>query len=317
MGGISANYGTNFIMDEAPAMAVVEADEFDRSFLSLYAHTAIITNMDADHLDIYGNKDALETSFNMFALQTKKKGNVLLKKGLELKESPFAKVYTYGLTSDADFYAKDIEIKAGSYHFTLVTPEEELEELTFPYPGRHNLENAVAASAAAWLNGVSNQQNKKGLATFKGVQRRFETVLKDKKVVFIDDYAHHPTELNACFSALRELYPTKKITAVFQPHLFSRTKDFMADFAASLSQVDQLALLEIYPARELPMEGVTSSALLELITLPNKKLVAFDGLVEYIKSLDTEVVVTVGAGDISNLVKPLKEMLLEKYAIKA
>ena len=317
LGGVSANYNTNFIMDEAPAMAVVEADEFDRSFLSLYPHTAIITNMDADHLDIYGNKDALEVSFNMFALQTKKKGNILLKKGLALKEEPFAKVYSYGLTKDADFYADDIEIEDGSYHFTLVTPEEKLEDLVFPYPGRHNLENAVAASAAAWLNGVSNQQNKKGLATFKGVNRRFESILKEKKIVFVDDYAHHPTELDACFSALRELYPLKKITAVFQPHLFSRTRDFMAQFAASLSKVDAIVLLDIYPARELPMEGITSSVLLEQITLKDKALVPFDALVQYIETLETEVLVTVGAGDISNLVQPLKEMLIKKYSIKA
>jgi UDP-N-acetylmuramate--alanine ligase len=309
LGGISTNYNTNFIFDESSNNSVVEADEYDRSFLQLHPDLAIITSTDADHLDIYNKHENLLESFNLFASQIKPNGNFIVKKNLNI-ESNTTNRYTYSATEVADFYAENITIKEENYYFDLVAPNRKIENIHLGIPGMHNVENAVAASAAAIIYGIKDGDLKSALASFMGVKRRFEYILKNKKIIFIDDYAHHPTELLACISSVKQLYPLKKITGVFQPHLFTRTRDFLDQFAESLSLLDQLILLEIYPARELPIEGVNSTKLLERVTNPNKKLLTKEQLINEISYLNPEVLLTLGAGDIDQLIQPLKQIFL-------
>jgi len=300
LGGISENYKSNLILG-GDEISVVEADEFDRSFLKLSPNIACITSMDADHLDIYGEKAELEKSFMDFA--DKVSQTLIIRKGLPLKG------LTYGIEENADYDAKNLKVEEGAYIFDVKTPTEIIENIKINLPGKHNVLNAVAALAMAHIFGVSLQVIAEALLTFKGIERRFSYKIKTENLVLIDDYAHHPTEINAVVDSVREMYPTKKIAGIFQPHLYSRTRDFIDDFAASLSRFDQLILLDIYPARELPVEGVTSAWLLDKITIEEKQISSKKNLVKNVLSLDSQVIVMIGAGDIGELVEVIKNAL--------
>ena len=299
LGGIVENYHSNLI-GSGKTVTVVEADEFDRSFLHLYPNIACVTSMDADHLDIYGDKAEIEDSFREFADKVQDKTKMFVPKGLDLEG------LTIAINDEANFKAYNIRIKNSSYVFDVQTPSETIQNIAFGLPGHHNLLNALMALAMAKTYGTSTEAIVKALASFKGVQRRFSYQIKSDKLVYIDDYAHHPTEINAVHQAVRELYPNQKVLAIFQPHLFSRTKDFAEDFAKSLSQFDEVLLLEIYPARELPMEGITSAWLLGKMENKNKKLVSKAQLIGTILESDAMVIVTIGAGDIGELVPSIK-----------
>jgi UDP-N-acetylmuramate--alanine ligase len=302
LGGVSEDFGSNFLM-EGTSITVVEADEFDRSFLWLHPEVACITSMDADHLDIYGSGEALEASFNAFARRVRPEGKLLICNGLP------SEGITYGIEDDSDFCIRNVRIDAGCYQFDIVTPEATYPGVRFHKPGRHNLLNALAAFAMA-LQVTDNAANLvKGLGTFKGVQRRFSYRLASEDLIYIDDYAHHPTEIDAVYQAIREMHPGKKILAVFQPHLYSRTRDFGPEFARSLSRFDEVWLMDIYPAREEPLEGIDSQWLLSLMDTPNKKWVSADQLIENIKEASPEVLVTMGAGDIGLQAQPIQNAL--------
>lgn len=304
LGGIVENYNSNLI-GSGKTVTVVEADEFDRSFLHLHPNLSCITSMDADHLDIYGDAAAIEATFREFAKKVPAK-DLFVVKGLPLEGN------TVAVTVGADYIAQNIRIENGFYVFDVKTPSETIENIKFGLPGHHNLTNALLALAMAKSYGVENEKISNALASFKGVRRRFSFQIREEKLVYIDDYAHHPTEINAVHQAVRELYPNKKIVAAFQPHLFSRTKDFIDGFAQSLSQFDEIVLLEIYPARELPMEGVNSAWLLGKIENSKKQLLTKNELMDYFKNSDAEVFVTIGAGDIGEMVKDIKKLLNEK-----
>lgn len=300
LGGISENYNSNLIIN-GTEVTVVEADEFDRSFLTLSPDLACITSMDADHLDIYGDATELTKTFKAFSECIKPDGKLFVKNGLPLKG------ITYGVDDDADYSAKNIRIINGSYVFDVQTPNGLYKDFQFNLPGRHNLSNAIIALAMAADYGCPYDQLAKGLASYKGVKRRFTYQIKTDDFVFIDDYAHHPEEINAVHQAVREMYPDRKVLAIFQPHLYSRTRDFVDGFAKSLSKFDEVLLLDIYPARELPIEGVTSEWLLEKIENSNKNLISKSAIVDAIKASNANVVLTIGAGDIGVEVKHIKE----------
>ncbi len=302
LGGVTENYNSNLILG-GRQISVVEADEFDRSFLTLNPNLACITSMDADHLDIYGDEKSLKESFEDFAKKIKPGGKLFVKNGLPLKG------ITYGIEDESDYAAQNVKIEDGGYVFDLKTPKTILKNLCFYLPGRHNLSNAVIALAMAIEQGCNGGELVKAIATYKGVKRRFTYHIKTKNLVFIDDYAHHPKEINAVYQAVREMYPGKKVLAVFQPHLYSRTRDFIAEFGASLSQFDEVMLLDIYPARETPILGVTSTWLMSHINNVNKQLVTKDSLIGEIKSSNADVVLTIGAGDIGQEVQKIKKEL--------
>jgi len=305
IGGIVENYNSNLIGD-GKTVTVVEADEFDRSFLHLHPNIACITSMDADHLDIYGTSDAIEASFLEFADKVEDKNNLFI-----TKELPLAGI-TVAVNEDAVYSAFNVRIEDGSYVFDIKTPKGILVDFRFGLPGRHNLMNALMAIAMADIYGTPTEAIAVALASFKGVKRRFSYQIKRENLVYIDDYAHHPTEIDAVFQAVNELYPHKKVLAVFQPHLFSRTRDFGDDFAKSLSNFDEVLLLDIYPARELPIEGITSQWLFDKIDNKHKEMVSKEGLINTILKSDAQVIVTIGAGDIGELVVSIKEALNEK-----
>lgn len=319
LGGIVENYNSNLI-GSGKTVTVVEADEFDRSFLHLHPNIACITSMDADHLDIYGDTASIEASFVEFAGKVEDKNNLFIVKDLPLEgivvevESPEddASGFVPPLGARGLFKAFNVRIENSAYVFDVQTPTETIKDLRFNLPGKHNLTNALIALAMANTYGTPTDNIAKALSSFKGVKRRFSYQIKEENLVYIDDYAHHPTEINAVNQAVRELYPNEKVLAIFQPHLFSRTKDFIDGFAESLSQFDEVILLDIYPARELPIEGVNSNWLLEKITNNNKKLVSKSELISVILVSDAKVIVTIGAGDIGELVKPIKQALNEK-----
>ena len=302
LGGIAENYDSN-IISNGSKYTVAEADEFDRSFLRLSPKLAIITSDDADHLDIYGERDEVKKSFQEF-------GNIVEEKLFVHKGLPFDNALTYGVDLDADYNAYNVRIIDGHYVFDVKTPNGILTNIGILLPGHHNMENAVAALAVADYMGVSHEKIKEALSTFIGVKRRFNRFEINGKI-YIDDYAHHPTELNAAIRSVRELYPGKKVLGVFQPHLFTRTRDFVDEFAQSLSQLDSLILLDIYPARELPIEGVTSNWLLEKVDLNEKIVSSLEDCMENIKKQDFDVLLTVGAGNIDTIVKPIKKWLGE------
>ena len=302
LGGVSEDFNSNFVL-EGTEYSVVEADEFDRSFLRLSPTVACITSMDADHLDIYGTHEELQQSFRDFAGKLKPGGKLFVRKGLPMEG------ITFGIEDGSDFCIENIDVEQGTYIFDLVTPSEMLKQVRFGKPGRHNLLNGLAAFAMASETGCDTKRLAEALGTFKGVQRRFSYQIKEKDFVFIDDYAHHPAEINAVHQAIREMHPGEKVTVIFQPHLFSRTKDFADDFARSLSQFDEIILLEIYPAREEPMEGITSAWLLGKINNPNKKLVAKAELIKEVSNCKTGVLVALGAGDIGLEVPKMKKEL--------
>ncbi|MDV6169137.1 UDP-N-acetylmuramate--L-alanine ligase [Flavobacterium sp. DG1-102-2] len=304
LGGIVENYNSNLI-GSGKTITVVEADEFDRSFLHLHPDMACITSMDADHLDIYGDTAAIEATFREFADKVSDKNHLFVTNGLPLEG------ITVGV-NEGQFSAVNIRIENGWYLFDVVTPYETITDVKFALPGHHNLTNALLAFAMARTYGVESNDIKRALASFKGVKRRFSYQIKKQGLVYIDDYAHHPTEINAVYQAVTELYPKEKVLAVFQPHLFSRTRDFADGFAKSLSAFENIVLLDIYPARELPMEGITSKWLLDKIENPNKKLVSKTDLLSLLKLTDATVIVTIGAGDIGEMVPQIKTILDEK-----
>ncbi|PIF61863.1 UDP-N-acetylmuramate--L-alanine ligase [Flavobacterium sp. 11] len=304
IGGIVENYNSNLI-GSGKTVTVVEADEFDRSFLHLHPNIACITSMDADHLDIYGTSEAIEESFLEFASKIEDKSNLFI-----TKELPIEGV-TCAVNEDAVFKAFNVRIGNGSYVFDVQTPTEVIKDLHFGLPGRHNLMNALMAIAMAKLFGTPTDAIAKAIMSFKGIKRRFSYQIKTEAKVYIDDYAHHPTEINAVHQAVRELYPNQKVLAVFQPHLFSRTRDFADDFAKSLSAFDDIILLDIYPARELPMEGINSQWLMDKMINSHKKIVVKDDLIATILASDAPIIVTIGAGDIGELVPSIKKAINE------
>jgi UDP-N-acetylmuramate--alanine ligase len=304
VGGIVENYNSNLI-GNGKTVTVVEADEFDRSFLHLHPDIACVTSMDADHLDIYGDKSSIEASFIEFAEKVKDKTKLFITTELPLHGISCA------INEEADFSAFNIRIVKSQYVFDVKTPAETIQNLEFGLPGKHNLMNALMALAMAKIYGLPTADIANALRSFKGIKRRFSYQIKTEKLVYIDDYAHHPTEINAVHQAVRELYPNQKVLAVFQPHLFSRTKDFADDFAKSLSDFDEIVLLDIYPARELPMEGITSDWLLSKIENNAKKLIKKQELIPTILASKSTVFVTIGAGDIGEMVTSIKNALNE------
>ena len=305
LGGIVENYNSNLI-GTGKTITVVEADEFDRSFLHLYPNIACVTSMDADHLDIYGDSAAIEASFLEFANKITDKSKLFITKDLDLEG------VTVAVNENADYKAFNVRIENGNYVFNVQTPTEVISDLQFGLPGKHNLTNALMALAMAKTFGTSNDAIAAALKSFKGIKRRFSYQIKESNIVYIDDYAHHPTEIDAVFQALSELYPSQKVLAIFQPHLFSRTKDFGDGFAESLSKFDEVLLLDIYPARELPIEGITSGWLLDKMTNNDKKVVSKKDLITEILKSDAKIIVTIGAGDIGELVPSIKQALQNK-----
>ncbi|MFS4469637.1 UDP-N-acetylmuramate--L-alanine ligase [Maribacter sp. 2210JD10-5] len=302
LGGISEDFNSNLLL-EGTEYSVVEADEFDRSFLRLSPNVACITSMDADHLDIYGDKRALENSFREFTERLKPGGTLFVRNGLPLKG------VTYGIEDDSDYCIRNIKIEQGTYIFDLGTPETVLKGVKFNKPGRHNLLNGLVAFAMAIQAGSPPYRIADALGSFKGVQRRFSYQIKTDDFIFIDDYAHHPTEIDAVYDAILEMHPNKKVLAIFQPHLFSRTRDFGDDFAKVLSKFENVLVLDIYPAREKPIAGITSDWLLEKMTNSNKKSIGKEQIITEIKEQNPELLVTMGAGDIGLEIKKIKEEL--------
>ena len=317
LGGISKNFNSNFVFDDSSDLIAVEADEFDRSFHNLYPSTAVVTAMDADHLDIYGTHKAVIESFYQFVRQIENGGTLIHKIGLDF--TPIAQelaqhnvtVYSYSLDNpNADFYMRSIEIRDNAFVLTLHTPFGDFSGLQFALPGKTNVENLVAASAASLVNGLTGDELKSGIASLKGVVRRFDVHVATPKCVYIDDYAHHPAELKACIESIREMYAGKKLTGVFQPHLYTRTRDFADEFAQSLSLLDELILLDIYPARELPIPGITSKVIFDKVTCAKKEMCKKEELLEVLKQKNNiEVLITMGAGNIDRLVPQVAELM--------
>ncbi|UVD80747.1 UDP-N-acetylmuramate--L-alanine ligase [Myroides albus] len=299
VGGVVENYQTNLI-GSGKTVTVVEADEFDRSFLRLSPNIACINSTEADHLDIFGTADEMLISFMEFAAKVEDKNLLFVHEDVDLDG---VKV---GFGADSSFQVKNIRIDNGWYIFDIVTPKETVSDVRFGLPGHHNLTNALTAFAMAYVYGVNVSDLVNALETFKGVRRRFSYKIRNEKLIFIDDYAHHPTEIKAVSQAVHEMYGDKKILAIFQPHLYSRTRDFMEEFGEALSTFENVVLLDIYPARELPIEGVTSDKLLELIKSNSKCLVEKSRLISYIKDFNPEVVLTIGAGDIGEMINDIK-----------
>ncbi|PVX45222.1 UDP-N-acetylmuramate--L-alanine ligase [Flavobacterium sp. 103] len=304
IGGIVENYDSNLI-GTGKTVTVVEADEFDRSFLHLHPNIACITSMDADHLDIYGTSAAIEESFVEFANKVEDKSKLFITNELPIEGVICA------VNEDAVFEAFNVRIENSSYVFDVKAPNELIKDLRFGLPGKHNLMNALMALAMAITYGTPTDVIARALVSFKGIRRRFSYQIKEDKLVYIDDYAHHPTEINAVHQAVRELYPGQKVLAIFQPHLFSRTRDFADNFAKSLSAFDEVFLMEIYPARELPMEGINSQWLMDKMTNEHKKIVSKEDLIPSILANDARVIVTIGAGDLGEMVPSIKKALYE------
>ncbi len=302
LGGISENYKSNLIL-KGTQVTVVEADEFDRSFLTLSPDMACITSMDADHLDIYGAHEELQRSFVAFMKQLKPEGKLFVRSGLPISG------ITYGIEDDSEYAVKNIRIKDGRYVFDVKTPKTLLKDIQFNLPGRHNLSNALIALAMAVEYGCPHQQLTRALASYTGVERRFSYKIRTEDLVFIDDYAHHPEEIKAVRQAVEEMYPGKRTLAVFQPHLYSRTRDFVDEFAEELSKFNELILLDIYPARELPIEGVNSQWLLDKVNNPYKQVVGKEVLINKIRESKAQVILALGAGDIGVEVESIKKAL--------
>ncbi|HEY6913877.1 MAG TPA: UDP-N-acetylmuramate--L-alanine ligase [Paludibacter sp.] len=311
LGGIANNYNTNLLLSAESNLVVIEADEYDRSFHQLSPYMAVITSADPDHLDIYETADAFRESFEHFTSLIRPGGALVMRKGIDIvpQLQKGVKLYTYSMDEGGDFSAENIRTVKGEMHFDFVTPNDRINDVRLGVPVKINVENSVAAMALAWLNGVTSDEIRTGISSFSGIYRRFNVVYKSDKVVFMDDYAHHPSELNASISSIRNLYPDRKITGIFQPHLYSRTRDFAADFAAALSQLDELILLDIYPARELPIVGVDSDLILRDVKLENKTLCSKENLLPLLIEKDLDVLVTFGAGDIDKMVPLIKEQL--------
>jgi len=316
LGGISKNFGSNLVLPgQHNEWIVTEADEYDRSFLNLKPTIALITAIDPDHLDIYGNLNELKKSFADFSLQIKEGGKLIVKKGISLPsfKTGEIKILTYSLNESADYFAENIRQKGLGHMFDLKTPEGVIEKIELSYPGLINVENAVGAASLALEAGVSTEELKNGLGTFEGVRRRFDVRFRNKSVVFIDDYAHHPKELEAVITSVRKLFPGKKITGIFQPHLYSRTKDFAGEFAQSLSLLDEVVALPIYPARELPIKGVTSEIITSKIKTKKVTSLQSEELTGWISGNEFEVLLTLGAGNIDKAADEIVEILRRRY----
>ncbi|MFB6319771.1 UDP-N-acetylmuramate--L-alanine ligase [Saccharicrinis sp. FJH54] len=313
LGGISLNYKTNLLVSDNSDYVVIEADEYDRSFHQLTPYAAVITSVDPDHLEIYGNYENVKEGFNKFASLIKEDGILLHRNGLQINPdlNSGVKSFTYDIEKPADFYAEKIEIENGQYLFSLLTPERKIVNLQLGVPGRVNLENAVAALAIGTLLGCTDAELRAGISSFKGNRRRFEYHYKTSRKIYIDDYAHHPKEIKATLASLKELYPDKRITGIFQPHLYSRTKDFAVEFAESLSMLDELILLEIYPAREEPIPGVSSELIFNDVKMTKKVLTNRSGLFAAIRKNNPELLISMGAGDIGEMVGGIKKVIEE------
>lgn len=316
LGGISKNFGTNLLLPKVESpWIVVEADEFDRSFLHLTPQLALVTSIDADHLDIYGQKDKIVESFEKFISQIQPGGSLVIKKGVELNTSKTsATVYTYSLKGDSDFKTENLQLNAagGFYQFDIRTPGGVISDCKMNYPGLLNVENAVGAASLAFLAGATANEIKSGLEDYQGVIRRFDVRFKNEKYIYIDDYAHHPEELKAIISSVKELYKGRKLTGIFQPHLYSRTRDFSAEFAASLDLLDTAILIPLYPAREEPIRGISSAIIFNQMKTQNKHLVTKPEMLEILKNDNCDIVLTMGAGDIDGLAGEIIEILKNK-----
>ncbi|MGZ3899031.1 MAG: UDP-N-acetylmuramate--L-alanine ligase [Bacteroidia bacterium] len=314
MGGISGNYNTNLLLGEVnneETYVVVEADEYDRSFLTLEPQIAVITSVDADHLDIYGNADSVKEGYTLFANQVKKEGTLIVKKNVDNDLRLTNKRLIYSLNLDTEYCARSITIENAQFFYDIQSPVEPVLHVTLGLPGLHNVENSIAAVAVAQQLGIKGDVIKEALRSFKGVKRRFDYRIKTANTVYIDDYAHHPEELKATIGSVRKLYPEKRITGIFQPHLFSRTRDFADEFAKSLDMLDECILLEIYPAREKPIKGITSQMLLDKMKGKDKKVLSKAEVLEYLKINRPQVLLTMGAGDVDGLIAPIEKILSE------
>lgn len=315
LGGISKNFNSNLAVNNSSNWIVTEADEFDRSFLQLFPYAAVITAMDPDHLDIYGTPEAMNESFRQFTSQIDRSGLALIKHGLPLDKDVLPKrTFSYSLHGESDFFAENIRLEGITYHFDLKGPGIVIRDISLEHPGLVNVENAVAASAITSLLGIDQGQIRKSLSGFTGIQRRFDYKIKSPEITYIDDYAHHPGEIEATLKSVKEMYPGKKITGVFQPHLYSRTRDLADGFAESLGLLDRLILLDIYPARELPLEGVSSDLIFRKVKLNQKMMCSKDQLLSLLDSMPLEILITLGAGDIDKLVEPISGMLEKKVS---
>jgi len=313
LGGISKNYGTNYILSDSDYV-VIEADEFDRSFHWLRPWMSVITSSDPDHLDIYGTKEAYLESFRHYTELIQPGGALIIHRGLEMKENiqPGVHLYDYSL-NEGDFHAENIVIENGEITFDFISPIESVKGVQLGQPVPINIENGIAAMAMAQLNGCTAEELKYGMQTYGGVDRRFDFKIKNDKIVFLSDYAHHPKEIYQSAKSIRELYKNKHITAIFQPHLYTRTRDFYKDFADALSQLDEVILTEIYPARELPIEGVTSKLIYDNLKPGVKKeMIQKDDVLDYVKNHDFEVLIVLGAGDLDNQVPQITKILNSK-----
>lgn len=308
LGGISSNYETNYLPSISSEYTVIEADEFDRSFLRLSPFASVITSYDPDHLDIYGDETNFLKGFQEYANLIDPNGVLVLKKGLKLISN--AKIITYSVSEDADFKGVDLRVENGRQVFDVLFNGKIWQNVILGLPGIHNAENALASIAMCNFLGLTENEIRSGLESFKGVKRRFEYHIRNNDLVYIDDYAHHPTELNSLISSVRLLYPNQKITAIFQPHLFSRTKDFIDGFAIELAKVDELILMPIYPARELPIEGINSELIMSKIKNINVSVLTHSEVIEKLKFEKKGVFITIGAGDIDKLIQPLKTQFL-------
>lgn len=311
LGGVSKNFGSNMVLGSGDRLAV-EADEFDRSFLQLFPNVAVITSTDADHLDIYGDHSHMIESFEAFAAQVK--DTLIIKKGLQLRTPKGGKVMTYSLDDNSsDFYARNIKLLPGGYYsFEIVTPEAVIGNLRLGIPGLINVENCVAAVALVSCKGYREDRLREAIATFKGVARRFEFYINTDRLVYMDDYAHHPAELTAMLRSVRSMMPGRKITIAFQPHLYSRTRDFAEGFAQALSLADHVILLPIYPARELPLPGITSKIIYDRITCSKEMLDSRTMLPNRVSNMECDVFITAGAGDIDSLCGDLDKILEQR-----
>lgn len=314
LGGISKNYGTNYILSDKSDYVVIEADEFDRSFHWLRPWMSVITATDPDHLDIYGTKEAYLESFRHYTELIQPGGALILHKDLEMKQhvQDGVKIYEYSL-NEGDFHAENIKIDNGEITFDFISPIENIHGVELGQPVPINIENGVAAMAMAQLNGCTAEEIKNGMKTYEGVERRFDFKIKNDKLVFLSDYAHHPKEIYQSAKSIRELYKDRKITAIFQPHLYTRTRDFYKDFADSLSMLDEVILCDIYPAREQPIPGVTSKLIYDNLKPGVKKsMIHKEDVLDLIKSRDFDVLIVLGAGDLDNYVPQMTEILKQK-----
>lgn len=316
LGGISRNFNSNLLLPkQGYSLVVTEADEYDRSFLQLHPEIAVITSIDPDHLDIYCNYDSVKEAFGQFVCNIVPNGKLLFKKGVNIMQYVPANisVASYSITENADYCIKNLQIVDGHFKFDFHTPYMVISEVSTGYPGRVNLENIVAAASVAIMLGADPMEVKRAIPLYKGVNRRFDIRFRNEQVTYIDDYGHHPAELTATINSVKELYAGKKVLGIFQPHLYSRTNDFATEFAQSLDLLDEALLLDIYPARELPMPGVTSELIFKKMKLEKKEMLSMDSVIECLKNKEFDILITMGAGNIDKLIEPIVNLLTHKF----